>query len=615
MSRHERGRETQLQGHRGRSLARRGLAGLAAGSQAIGLWVTEKLVKGAIALAAILIMALVHSWACGGGSPGGSSAAGGGTGAGGEGSRPHAPNAVELLFTYGSEKEDWIKEVTAAFNDGSHKTAAGRPIYVQAVAEGSGESIDELLTGSRQAHLTSPASAAFIKLGNAESRTRTGKDLIGPTQNLVLSPVVIAMWKPMAEALGWGARPVGWGDILALARQPNGWAARGHPEWGPFRLGHTHPEFSNSGLISMLAETYAAVGKVGGLTLADVGRPATAGYVGGIESAIVHYGSSTGFFGKKMFGNGPQYLSAAVLYESLVIESTSPKYQLPFPVVAIYPKEGTFWSDHPVGVVEREWVTPEYREAAKVYIDYLLARPQQERALALGFRPSAVEVPLGAPIDAAHGVDPKQPQTTLEVPPVEVIDAVRKLFQQAKKRSQITLVLDVSGSMNEEHKLENAKAGATELINLLDADDTFSFLPFNNRLDWAFQGVALRDARDRARSTLDGVFASGGTALYDSIAEAHEFQRRLARQQPGRISAVVVLTDGEDTDSTLKLAELLPRLRGGSESQSIPVFTIGYGRDANRAVLEQIATATGARFYEGTPANIRSVFREISTFF
>jgi Ca-activated chloride channel family protein len=41
---------------------------------------------------------------------------------------------------------------------------------------------------------------------------------------------------------------------------------------------------------------------------------------------------------------------------------------LSFPVVAIYQKEGTFWSDHPAGVVERDWVTPEHREAAKIHI-------------------------------------------------------------------------------------------------------------------------------------------------------------------------------------------------------------------------------------------------------
>jgi Ca-activated chloride channel homolog len=561
--------------------------------------------------ALLVLLAPLALAACGrgGGAPGAGRADSDVAAAGG------SPDALQLLFTYGSEKEDWIKEATARFNGGGFKTAAGKPIRVEAVAEGSGESIDELLSGSRRAHLTSPASAAFIKLGNAESRTHTGKDLIGPTQNLVLSPVVIAMWKPMAEAIGWGSRPVGWSDILALAREPRGWAAHGHPEWGPFKLGHTHPEFSNSGLISLLAETYAAAGRLTGLTLAEVQQPQTAAFVGGIESAIVHYGSSTGFFGKKMFDKGPGYLSAAVLYESLVIESTSPKYRLPFPVVAIYPKEGTFWSDHPVGIVEREWVTPEHREAAKVYVDYLLARPQQERAMQLGFRPSAVEIPLAAPIDAAHGVDPKQPQTTLEVPTVEVIDAVRKLWHENKKRSQITLVLDVSGSMNDEHKLENAKAGAEQLIGQLDADDTFSFLPFNNRLDWALQGVAIRDARARALSTLQGVFASGGTALYEAVAEAWGYQRQLSARDPGRISAVVVLTDGEDTDSTLKLPELLARIGGGRESQGIPVFTIGYGRDANRQVLERIATATGARFYVGTPENIRSVFREISTFF
>lgn len=567
-----------------------------------------------MAMPSCLTLLLLATAACGGGSPGAGPGAGSpGSAAGAAAAAP--ADAVHLVFTYGSEKEEWIGAATARFNAAGFRTAAGRPIYVEAVAEGSGESIDELLAGRRQADLTSPASAAFIKLGNAESRARTGRDLIGPTQDLVLSPVVIAMWKPMAEAIGWGARPVGWSDILALAREPRGWAAHDHPEWGVFRFGHTHPEFSNSGLISLLAEVYAAVGKTGGLTLADVARPDTARFVGGIESAVVHYGSSTGFFGKKMLAGGPGYLSAAVLYESVVVEAAATPSGLPFPVVAIYPKEGTFWSDHPVGIVDRPWVTPERRDAARVYIDYLLARPQQELALRYGFRPAAVEVPLGAPIDAAHGVDPKQPQTTLEVPPVEVIEAVRRLWHQVKKRSQVTLVLDTSGSMNEEHKLENAKAGAEQLIDLLDAEDTFSFLPFNDQLSWAVQGLDLGQARGRARTTLDGVFASGGTALYDAIAAAYGYQGELAAHEPGRISAVVVLTDGADTDSRQKLDDLLAILRGRGEGRVIPVFTIGYGRDANRTVLQQVATATGARYYDGTPANIRSVFNDIATFF
>jgi Ca-activated chloride channel family protein len=564
----------------------------------------------------LLLLPVLSLAACKPRSGGGRAA--GGSSDGGSGASPAAVaagDAVELLFTYGSEKEDWIKEATERFNAGGYKAPGGRPIRVQAVPQGSGESIDDLLAGTRKADLTSPASAAFIRLGNAESRAKTGHDLIGVTQNLVLSPVVIAMWRPMAEALGWPGRRIGWGEVLKLAQDSKGWASYGHPEWGAFRFGHTHPDYSNSGLIALLAETYAGAGKLRGLTASDVASPAVARYVAGIESAVVHYGSSTGFFGKKMFTLGPQYLSAAVLYESLVIESAGPGYRLPFPVVAIYPKEGTFWSDHPVGVVEREWVTPERRQAAKVYVDFLLARPQQERALSFGFRPAAVDVPLGSPIDAAHGVDPKEPQTTLEVPPVEVIDAVRQLFRRVKKPASITLVLDTSGSMNDDQKMINAKAGAEQLLALLDGEDSFSFLPFSSTMAWAMQDVKLQDGRASAIEHVRGVFAHGQTELYDVIDAAFDHQLAISRREPNTISAVVVLTDGEDTNSRTKLPELLRKIRSDNETKNVRIFTIGYGNDARRDVLEQIADATEARFYVGNPGNIRSVFREISTFF
>jgi Ca-activated chloride channel family protein len=115
-------------------------------------------------------------------------------------------NSIELVFTYGSEKEKWIKDVTDSFNRSGRKTGSGKQIVVRAIPMGSGECIDEILSGTRKTHITSPASAAFVKIGNAQSRARTGKDLLGPTDNLVLSPVVIAMWKPMAEAIGWGKK-------------------------------------------------------------------------------------------------------------------------------------------------------------------------------------------------------------------------------------------------------------------------------------------------------------------------------------------------------------------------------------------------------------------------
>lgn len=521
--------------------------------------------------------------------------------------------ALELVFPYGSEKEKWIGDVTRDFNQQHIKTQSGKTIFVRALPMGSGESIDNILSGRLQAHLASPASGAFIKLGNAESRSKTGKNLIESTDNLVLSPVVIAMWKPMAEALGWGKKPLGWSDILALSRNEKGWQAYGYPQWGKFKFGHTHPEYSNSGLISLFAEAYAASGKTAGLTLADLDKPQSKQFFAGVEQSVVHYGSSTGFFGRKMFANGPEYLSAAVLYESMVVESYSQE-NLAFPIVAIYPKEGTFWSDHPVGVVEREWVTPEHREAAKVYIQYLLARPQQLKAMQYGFRPALVDLPLAAPLDAAHGMNPQEPKTTLEVPSADIINGILQVWRAQKKHSNVVLVLDTSGSMNEEHKIQSAREGAKQLVQLLDDGDTFSFLPFSSELHWAQKNASVKDERAKLTTQIDSLFAGGGTALYDSIDAAYQ---QLASAGPGesKIEAVVVLTDGEDTESKMKLEELMERIKFNGETRAIHIFTIAYGKDARKDILQKVADATQAKFYVGTPQNIVEVFRDISTFF
>src|SRR5215813_1026329 len=74
---------------------------------------------------------------------------------------------VTVVFTYGSEKQNWIEETTAAFNNARHKTAGGKLIHVDAIPMGSGDCVDEILAGTRKPAIISPASAAFIKLGNA----------------------------------------------------------------------------------------------------------------------------------------------------------------------------------------------------------------------------------------------------------------------------------------------------------------------------------------------------------------------------------------------------------------------------------------------------------------
>jgi len=134
-----------------------------------------------------------------------------------------------------------------------------------------------------------------------------------------------------------------------------------------------------------------------------------------------------------MFSTGPTEISAAVLDENTIIESNYRTDRPASSVVAIYPKEGTFYADHPIGIVNRDYVTPAHEEAAKKYIDFLLSIPQQRSAMRYGFRPADISLSLGAPFDAPHGVDASQPETILEVPEVNVAKAILDRWREQRE--------------------------------------------------------------------------------------------------------------------------------------------------------------------------------------
>jgi Ca-activated chloride channel homolog len=281
--------------------------------------------------------------------------------------------------------------------------------------------------------------------------------------------------------------------------------------------------------------------------------------------------------------------------------------------VAIYPKEGTFWSDHPVGVVEREWVTADHRAAAQDYISFLLAKPQQERAMQSGFRPGDENIPLAAPLDSAHGIDIKQPRAILAVPSSDVMNAILALWRQNKKHAQVALVLDTSGSMRENQKMINAQQGALEVIKMLGDDDRLSLILFSDQPVWAMKEGRVKEVRDKAVETIHGVFPQGQTAMYDALKVAHDHLQ--ANTQSGMISAVVVLSDGLDNRSKEKLDQLLKDISLDNEKLTTRIFTIYYGTDANKQDMDSIANRTRARSFEGTPENILKVFQEIAKFF
>src|SRR5439155_13932982 len=112
-------------------------------------------------------------------------------------------------------------------------------------------------------------------------------------ESIARTPLVLAMPRPMAEALGWPKTPIGWGDVLKLANDPRGWAAKGHPEWGSFKLGKTNPNISTSGLAATVGAFVAATGRSSDLTERDLKDPKVRTFVRDVERSVVHYGDTT----------------------------------------------------------------------------------------------------------------------------------------------------------------------------------------------------------------------------------------------------------------------------------------------------------------------------------
>jgi Ca-activated chloride channel family protein len=523
------------------------------------------------------------------------------------------------VIAYGSEKKTWLEEQAKAFNASGAKTKSGKAIEVQTQAMGSGEAATGIVSGALKPHVFSPASQLYVSMLNSAWMAKSGraKPISPAGEALVLSPIVVAIWKPMAEALGWPKKSIGWSDLLKVNADPKGWGGLGHPEWGRFKLGHTHPEYSNSGLQAIVAEAYAGAKKTRGLTVADLEKKATQDLLTSIEGTIVHYGKSTGFFADKMLSRGPAYLSAAVLYENLVIESYSKSTGAPFPIVALYPTEGTFWSDHPYAVLDAEWVGPEERDAADVFLKFLKAKPAQERALALGFRPGDPSIAIASPIDADHGVDPKQPQTLLEVPDGPTLDKLLAIWQNTKKASDVALVFDTSGSMSGK-PLQEAKGGAKAFLRTLHDRDEVSMIFFNSQAYPTIGPKKLGPNRSDIDGRIDSQIADGATALYDAVAQAYGEANQRAAKAPGVIHAVVVMTDGRDQGSTLSLDALNKKLaatQGEGEGSAVKVFTIAYGDEADPKVLEQIAEAAKGMSTKGSTSTIVDVFKDMAAFF
>ena len=547
-------------------------------------------------------------------------------------------------LTASVEKAGLLTRLADEYNHTEH---AGHCAQVQVTGMSSGDTTDALTRPWDTASfgpvpdVWSPAASSWTQI--LQQRLGPGRAGLVPAQapSIAQTPLVIAMPKPMAEALGWPARQLGWGDLLELSKDPRGWGAHGHPEWGRFTLGKTNPTKSTSGLHATIGAYQAGTGTSGDLTVENVRDPAVLAFARGVENSVVHYGDTELTFLENLYdasrrGQGLTYISAVAVEEKSVWDynqgnpdgapetlGQQPRPQTP--LVAFYPRDGTVISDSPYAVLDAPWVDDAKRAAAADLLDWLRKPAQQLR-----FQQAAFRDDTGAPgpvISPENGLQPPDgPLKVLTPPNAAVLDEIVRSWSTVRKRANLTFVMDVSGSMNDKvssspeapTKLDLAKQAAVDALGKLAPDDTLSLWTFSTPQsgETAPYRVLVPPGQTSAtggpvRAAVTALTPNGGTALYATARASVE--RVQETFDPNRINAVVLLTDGQNEyPADNDLARLLTDLASGEQSTPVRVFPIAYGPQANLDVLTKIAHAgTGAAYDARVPGTIERVLDDV----
>ena len=318
--------------------------------------------------------------------------------------------SITVTLVSSSTKRSWLDQVVEQFNAEKKRTASGKTIRLEVSHTRSGSSMNNILDGKLKPVVWSPGDQSCTTLINETWRQRENHLLFSqacpPT---VYAPIGFAMWQPMAEALGWPDTPIGWDTIVEPAADPNGWSNYGHPEWGQFRFGHSHPAHSNTGLLSMTSFVYGIAGAGSPLTGAGVYQTEVEDAMRSLEQNTSKYGHGATALFDLMAEQGPGYVHAIAASEETTLRyNINNCDELRFPLAFIFPSGGTIWADHPYCILDNaDWVSDTEAEAVAIFRDYLLAPEQQALAVDNRLRPIDSSIPLRAPLSLENGTDPQ----------------------------------------------------------------------------------------------------------------------------------------------------------------------------------------------------------------
>ncbi|HWT01315.1 MAG TPA: VIT and VWA domain-containing protein [Pyrinomonadaceae bacterium] len=153
----------------------------------------------------------------------------------------------------------------------------------------------------------------------------------------------------------------------------------------------------------------------------------------------------------------------------------------------------------------------------------------------------------------------------------------------------IVFVLDTSGSMNDEGKMEKARAALLFGVKSLRDSDRFNVISFAGEEHLMEREMIQADAAGRTRGAdfVGKLKATGGTNINDSLLAA--LRQFKTSERP---KMLVFMTDGLPTVGETNINRIVENTRN-ARVPGVRLFTFGVGYDVNTALLDKLASDNG----------------------
>ena len=169
----------------------------------------------------------------------------------------------------------------------------------------------------------------------------------------------------------------------------------------------------------------------------------------------------------------------------------------------------------------------------------------------------------------------------------------------------LSLVIDRSGSMGSDEKLEKAKAAALMVLDRLRPDDVISVVTFDSTVDVVVPAT-LANERDAIRNEILALTPRGSTALFAGV--THGLEEAGKYLDPHRVNRIILVSDGQANVGPHSPNEL-GHLGEIAARQGVSITTIGLGLDYNEDLMTQLAMASdGNHAFAETSADLETMF-------